>query len=200
MSENKARIIIGLFSVFSLVLSVIIRNEIISTILVMFFALVALGVLYFNLPKMSNVSEDNPKVKTLRLVTIFNVIVIVSLVAFAVLLENGIIVLSEKQMNFLLPTIFAVLIIVFGNIAPKIPHNRYTGLRLPWTVRDEDTWIVAHRILGYISIPCGILCFAGVSSLKTSVYIPVAMLFSWILIPAILSYIFFYKKWHSKKL
>lgn len=35
-----------------------------------------------------------------------------------------------------------------GNLAPKLPFSRHTGLRLPWTAADEDTWIVAHRILG----------------------------------------------------
>lgn len=36
---------------------------------------------------------------------------------------------------------------VAGNIAPKLPFNRYVGFRLPWTVTDEDTWIFTHRLV-----------------------------------------------------
>lgn len=199
MSANKARIIIGGLSVFALVLSVLVQNEIVSTVLVLLCALVSIGVLYHKLPELSNVSEDNPKVKTLRFITVFNVVVVLGLVLFGFLVENEIIKLSEESTPLVLPIIFASLMIVFGNIAPKIPYNRYTGLRLPWTVSDEDAWIVAHRILGYISMPCGVLCFAGIGNLKASVFIPLVMLFIWILVPATLSYIFFYQKWHPKK-
>lgn len=199
MNANKAKVTIGILSFLVLILSILIKNEIVSAVLVLICALAAIGILYRHLPELSNVSADNPKVKTLRFITVFNVFFVVGLFAFAILAENEIIKVSDKQTAIILPAIFAVIMLVLGNAAPKIPHNRYTGLRLPWTVNDEETWVVAHRILGYISIPCGILCFAGVGNEETAVIIPIAMFFLWILIPAVLSYIFFRKKWHSKK-
>ena len=199
MNANKARITIGILSVLVLILSIIVKNEIVSGVLVLICALAAIVILYRHLPELSNVSADNPKAKTLRFITVFNVIFVVGLFAFAMLAENEIIKVSDEQTAIILPAIFAIIMLVLGNAAPKIPHNRYTGLRLPWTVSDEETWVVAHRILGYISIPCGILCFAGVGNEETDVVIPLAMFFVWILVPAFLSYLFFRKKWHPKK-
>ena len=171
------------------------RDERISGILVSLCAFLCLGVFYSKLPELSNVSEHSPKAKTIRHITAFNVIFIGGILILGALIEKGILPMNDTVAVLLMPTIFGVLILVFGNVAPKLPFNRYTGLRLPWTVRDEETWLVAHRLLGYLALPCGILCFAGVVSPRASVIIPMAMLFTWIGIPALLSLWFFYKKW-----
>lgn len=197
MSEQTAKVIIRWVSILGIVVSLLLQNRWASMILIISCALVSIGILYSKLPELSNVSKDSSKVRTLRYITIFNVIFVLVLIGVGVLLEKGFIVLSDKQSLFLLPTIFAVLIFGIGHAAPKIPYNRYTGLRLPWTVRDEETWTVAHRILGHLSLPCSVLCFAGVGvNLETSVSVSVTMLSVWILVPAVLSYVFFYKKWH----
>lgn len=81
----------------------------------------------------------------------------------------------------------------FGNLAPKIPFNRYMGLRLPWTIRDEDTWKVAHRILGYISFPIGIAMFVSVFFFSVETVAMISVL-TWIIIPGIYSLVFYYKK------
>lgn len=199
MNANKARWLIGGLSVLALILSVLIGNEIVSGILVVLCAIISIGILYHKLPELSNISADNPKVKTLRFVTVFNVVVLVGLITFGILTEREVIRFTQQSAAFILPILFAVIIMVFGNVAPQIPHNRYTGLRLPWTVNDEETWIVAHRILGYLSWPCGILCLTGIINIKASIYIPIAMLFVWILVPVTFSYIFFCRKWRMKK-
>ena len=199
MSVNKAKTAISLLSVMGVAFSLLLPHGLASSVPVLLCALAAVGILYHKLPELSNVSEDNPKAKTLRSITVFNVIVAAGLIVFTVLMEKEIIRLSEESARFVLPVIFSVLMIVFGNAAPKIPHNRYTGLRLPWTVSDEETWIVAHRILGYLSFPCGILSLAGVSDLRASVYIPMTLLTVWILVPAALSYLFFCRKWYFKR-
>nr|WP_284693963.1 SdpI family protein [Paeniclostridium ghonii] len=82
---------------------------------------------------------------------------------------------------------------VFGNYAPKIPFNRYLGLRLPWTIRDEDTWKLAHKILGYTSFPIAIIMFIASFFFKIETVSTICVL-SWIIIPGLYSFIFYYKK------
>ena len=195
MSAIKSRVIIGSCSLAALIFSLIFGGDLIPTLLVFAFALIALIVLYKDIPNLSNVSEDNPKTKTLRNVTIFNICFLVLLIPVFILFEKGVIQLTPQQESVIAPFIIAYLIIGFGNVAPKIPFNRYTGLRLPWTVHDEESWIIAHRLLGRLSLPCGILCFAGIGS---GIYIPLIMALIWIAIPSVVSYIHFYKKWHPK--
>lgn len=199
MKVNKAQTAIAVLSAASVILSILLRNEAASAALVLLCALAAVCILYRHLPELSNVSAENPKIKTLRMVTVFNILAVAGLLLFTFLVEQGMIRLSKKQYSFLLPCIFAGFILVFGNIAPKLPFNRYTGLRLPWTVTDEETWLLAHRLLGYLSLPCGILCLAGAADIRASLHIPMAMLLIWIFVPAVLSGLFFWRKWRPQK-
>ena len=198
MNVTKSRVIIGTCSFAILILSLVLDGELMSMLLILGFALIAVITLYKDLPNLSNVSEENPKVKTLRGVTIFTISYAVVLVVIVILMEKNVIQLTPYQETIFLPLIIATLIIGFGNIAPKLPCNRYTGLRLPWTVCDEDSWIVAHRLLGHMALPCGILCFAGVGSMEVSIRISVAMALIWMGVPAVVSYAHFYRKWHPK--
>ena len=199
MKERRLRLTLGALSGLAVVLAIAMGGGISSMAPVLLCALASVVILFRHLPELSNVSAENPKVKTLRFVTALNLIAVAGLAAFGTLLEYGVIQLSPWQQTLVLPVLFGSLILIFGNAAPKIPFNRYTGLRLPWTVRDEEAWIAAHRCLGYLSIPCGILCFGGVGNLKASVYIPMAALGIWILVPAALSGVVFCRKWRPKK-
>ena len=199
MSVNKARFLINGLALAALLVSLFVRNDYISVTAILLCLVCALAVLFFNLPALTNVSQNNPKLKTVRLVTLCDIIIVVALVIFCFLLDKGKISVTEKQLKYILSGFIALLIIGFGNIAPKLPFNRHTGLRLPWTVRDEDTWIVAHRVLGYISLPLGLLCLAGAGMKMpleqwAKVWI-VGPLLLWIGIPALLSGIFYVKKW-----
>lgn len=81
----------------------------------------------------------------------------------------------------------------FGNLSPKIPFNRYLGLRLPWTIRDEETWKVAHRLVGYSSFPIAIVMFI-MSFFIDGNTVGIVGVLTWVIIPGIYSYIFYYKK------
>lgn len=87
-----------------------------------------------------------------------------------------------------------------GALAPRLPYQRHTGLRLPWTVSDEDTWNLAHKIIGFISLPITLL-YLGAALLCEDTNrigtISVAAMVLYIGVPGIVSLIFFQKKYHS---
>ena len=215
MSLKNAKYLLRVLSLTALIIAAIGRNTMVSAILTLICVFASLAVLYLNLAKLSNVSEDNPKVKTLQSVTIFTVVFFGIVVLLAVIigslekrgalaaLFNG---MSEEQINIVskafMALVLAVPVLFFGNVAPKIPFNRYTGLRLPWTVRDEETWIVAHRVLGYISGPIAILLFVNVpTDMLLDTYAKfwwLGAVLLWIGIPGLISVIFYYKKWNGK--
>jgi len=208
--RNAKRLLAGL-SIVALIVAAFVRSSTLSTVLVLICIVASLAILYPNLAKLSNVSEDNPKVKSLKFVTIFTVVYLAAVVLFAVAVGNGVFDrfitgLSEDKLitysKLFMAVVLAVPMMVFGNIAPKLPFNRYTGLRLPWTVRDEDTWIVAHRVLGYISIPLAILLFANVTTdMPLDTYVKfwwLGAVILWIAIPGIISGVFYWKKWHVR--
>ena len=91
------------------------------------------------------------------------------------------------------------MILFTGNLAPKLPFSRHTGLSLPWTVADEETWIVAHRILGYLSLPMGLLLLAAVPLVERTEVLCVAAMLLWIGIPGALSLAFYCRKFSEKR-
>jgi len=144
-------------------------------------------------PKIAKLSSDNPKIKTLRTIIRMTMSILVLVLLFAELnqFESK---LSKGTKDILLTGGLSLFMMIFGNLAPKIPFNRYVGLRLPWTVRDEDTWKFAHRIVGYISIPLAIILFILVFFVKTETIVPICILL-WVAIPGLYSGWFYFKKY-----
>lgn len=54
----------------------------------------------------------------------------------------------------------AIMIIAVGNYLPKCRQNYTIGIKLPWTLEDEDIWNRTHRLAGWLWIMCGILIIA----------------------------------------
>lgn len=143
-------------------------------------------------PEIANLSEDNVKIKTMRNLNRLTIFIVIIGSIFSILspIKSS---LSSKTNEIILVGLTSIFIMFFGNLAPKIPFNRYMGLRLPWTIRDEDTWKVAHRILGYISFPIGIVMFVSVFFFNAEIVATISVL-TCIIIPGIYSLVFYYKK------
>ena len=103
-------------------------------------------------------SEDNPKVKTFRFLNVFTIFTVILCFIFASLSPDNQISITEDNKTLIIG-LMSIFMIIFGNLSPKIPFNRYLGLRLPWTIRDEETWKVAHRLVWYSSFPIAIIMF-----------------------------------------
>ena len=159
--------------------------------------LIALIVLDVEAPQITNLSEDNPKVKTLRAVNRMTILIIT--------LFYMIIILSQKELNLIMEDnevlvagLISLFMMISGNLSPKIPFNRYLGLRLPWTIRDEDTWKIAHRIMGYISFPIAIFQFIFIFYYPLEIVMKFGIL-TWIIIPGVYSLWFYYRKFKVLK-
>ena len=206
MELRRSRAWINGLSLAALLIALLAGNQIVSTVLIAVCCFVAMFLLYRNLAKLSNVSEDNPKIKSLRFATIFTILYVLLLAGIAVgaekLAERGL--LQEptpRQAKLLMALLAAVPMAVLGNVCPKLPFNRYTGLRLPWTVRDEQTWIVAHRILGWVSIPLALMLFLQVpTAMGLDAYVKywfMGIVLLWIGIPSVISGVFYLKKFRG---
>lgn len=43
-----------------------------------------------------------------------------------------------------------LLLLIYGNHLPQVKANVFLGIRTPWTLKDETTWRVTHRMAGYV--------------------------------------------------
>lgn len=159
----------------------------------------ALLILYKNLALFTSVTAEESNTRVLTISTFFNIAMILVVITATALTEAGIVVLPAGGEKVFATAVITIIIIFSGMISPRLPFNRHTGLRLPWTVRDEDTWNVAHRILGITALPVALFYIAAVivanDSLETVTLCAVAF---WIGIPALVSYIYYYRKTHAR--
>ncbi len=195
---NGKRGIILAFSFAALILALIVKSEIVSLVLISLCLLAAVIVLWRNLVLLTSITTDDYKVGPLRVVTVFDICIFTAGVIVAVLIGLDVLKLSENDEKLLAMAIVSLVIIFSGIISPKLPYNRHTGLRLPWTVQDEDTWNVAHRVLGYIALPIALLFIAGTLTISNFDAVVISAIAAWIGIPGIISGVFFYKKMHMK--
>ena len=95
----------------------------------------------------------------------------------------------------LLPIIMGALFLFIGNYLPKCTPNRTVGIRIKWTLADEENWNATHRFGGKVWFIGAIVILA--SSLlptKISVCVMIAATLAMALTPIIYSYRFYKKK------
>ena len=51
-----------------------------------------------------------------------------------------------------------LLFMVIGNYLPKVKQNNTIGIRVIWTLQDEENWNATHRFSGKVWMASGILC------------------------------------------
>lgn len=54
-----------------------------------------------------------------------------------------------------------IFFLVWGNYMPKCRQNYTVGIKLPWTLEDEENWNHTHRLAGWLWVLCGILVIAN---------------------------------------
>ena len=67
----------------------------------------------------------------------------------------------EVSMDKLVYILVGVVMIIIGNYLPKCKQNYTMGIKLPWTLDDEDNWNRTHRLGGWIYVLCGIVFMVG---------------------------------------
>ena len=72
---------------------------------------------------------------------------------------NGISVMSfaEYDMNIFVGVFFGILFIIVGNYMPKCVQNRTIGIKIKWTLANEENWNKTHRFGGRAFVVGGIL-------------------------------------------
>ena len=156
-----------------------------------------MGYQYRNLALLTSITTDDMKLRILRITTIFNIISLAVGILLSILVGLDVVAISEQGEKVFAMLLISCVMIFGGIVSPKLPFTRHTGLRLPWTVRDEDTWNVAHKIFGYISLPLVLLYIAGTWTIDNFELVSSAVVLAWVGIPGVLSYFYYFKKMHG---
>lgn len=110
---------------------------------------------------------------------------VVGYITYATALEYGV------RVEVILPLFMGGLFTVIGNYLPKCKQNYTVGLKLPWTLADEENWNKTHRFAGMLWVIGGLVIMA--TSFLGSILILVTVLMLMTIIPIGYSYLY-YKK------
>ena len=87
-----------------------------------------------------------------------------------------------------------LLFLIIGNYLPKARQNYTIGIKIPWTLANEENWNRTHRLAGYLWMICGILMIFNCLTR----FVPAIWLFGILLIMVLVPCI--YSFWlHAKK-
>ena len=82
---------------------------------------------------------------------------------------------SLELLNFV-PAFMGLLFAIMGNYMPKVKQNRTLGIKIPWTLANEENWNTTHRYCGRIWVIGGLVLIFGVflpENWAVSIMIPV---------------------------
>ena len=97
--------------------------------------------------------------------------------------------LGYSMMSGILAQFFmGAVMIVIGNYLPKTRRNYIIGIRLPWTLENDENWSKTHRLAGKIWVLGGLLLFLNAFVQLYVYWVFFLTFFLVVLIPSIYSY------------
>ena len=136
-------------------------------------------------PKKQNIS---PKMFTLVLWIVPVTSILVAAIEYPVNLGYQI------DITFYMELLLGVLFVIIGNYLPKARQNYTIGIRIPWTLANEENWNRTHRLAGYLWMIGGILMIIACLSRLVPAEWLIGLFLIMALVPCIYSY------WlHAKK-
>lgn len=126
-----------------------------------------------NDPKSSKISEKMFRI-ILWICPVISFVVIFAIYGYALKMPIDQGILAHITM--------AVMFLIVGNYMPKCRQNYTVGIKLPWTLADEDNWNRTHRLAGKVWMVTGIICllfmfweneFVLIGLILVAVFIPV---------------------------
>lgn len=97
--------------------------------------------------------------------------------------------------RMLVHLLLGVIFILIGNYIPKCRHNYTVGIRLPWTLADEENWNSTHHMAGRLYMAAGLVCLINIW-LQLD-WLPFVAITAAVLVPAGYSLFLYVKKKQS---
>lgn len=129
-------------------------------------------------PKVKNISK-----KPITLVLMICPIMSIFLHTIIYLFALGI----KVDIPIIMCLFFGVIFIIIGNYLPKCRQNYTIGIRIPWTLNDEDNWNKTHRFAGILWTIAGFVFLA--TAFLGSFWIFIALVIIMVIVPIIYSFV-----------
>ena len=96
---------------------------------------------------------------------------------------------KEWDFTAIIPVFLGLMLLVIGNYMPKTTRNRTMGIKLHWTMGNDENWNKTHRLGGKIYFWGGLVVIASaVLPIKIMIVVLIAVIAVSIIVPVIYSY------------
>ncbi len=115
------------------------------------------------------------------------------------LFTNGIIYMAAMGKGIeptgTVSVLFGVLFIVIGNYLPKCRQSFTMGIKIKWTLANEENWNATHRVAGKLWVVGGIVILFGILlPFEAAMIAMLGIIFVMVLVPVIYSGVYYKKQ------
>ncbi len=96
------------------------------------------------------------------------------------------------SVEIIMPMLVGVMFIIIGNWLPKCRQSYTMGIKLPWTLANEENWNKTHRLSGKLWVVGGIISIA--TAFVGSFWLLLVILIVMVIVPTVYSYSLYRKK------
>lgn len=97
----------------------------------------------------------------------------------------------KVNVEIIMPLFMGALFVVIGNYLPKCKQSYTVGIKLPWTLDNEENWNKTHRLAGFLWVIGGVIIMA--TAFLGAFWLFFVVLIPMVIIPFVYSYLL-YKK------
>jgi uncharacterized membrane protein len=170
------------------------KNELI--ILVVIFAVLA-AIIYLLLPLVYKIDPKKTavanKIRLQRLA--FSIAVFISFIT-CIIIQSA----TQENFHFNIRLVFAgigILWCIIGNYMHNIKPNYFAGIRLPWTLNNEENWRKTHLLAGKLFFAGGLLI--AVLCILTPVIISIILFIGITITITIITFVYSYRLYKQQK-
>lgn len=98
----------------------------------------------------------------------------------------------KVSVEIIMPLFMGALSVVIGNYMPKCKQSYTLGIKLPWTLNDEENWNKTHRLAGFLWVICGVMIMA--TAFLGKFWLLFVVLIPMVIIPTVYSYLLYKNK------
>lgn len=101
----------------------------------------------------------------------------------------------QMRISLIFYLLFSLMFIFIGNYLPKCRRNHMMGVKIKWTLANEENWNMTHRFTGKVWFGCGVACLpCMLIPDRYFIYPMIAIIAVTALIPFTYSYLYYKKQ------
>jgi uncharacterized membrane protein len=133
--------------------------------------------------------EQSDKVYTLLFFIMPVLSTFISVLIYATALDFNL------NLGSILSILSGLMFVVMGNYMPKVTRNRTMGIKIKWTLANDENWNATHRFAGKVYVIIGFICLLTIPlPEKVFPFVMIGVILACALTPVVYSYIFYRKQ------